>query len=141
MLIKNLKNKIFIGTASIPDKYLSKEKEDYLLLTLDNVNENSFFCRDNDSYISYKKLRKLNLTSRIIQYGDFLIFRKAEKYFMLRYDNQLGTKIIPTADFIVLRTVGGNYFKNFVEDIDGRLYFLDKLNQLYKQALDDKIRA
>lgn len=136
MLIENLKNKIFIGTASIPDKYLSKEKEDYLLLTLDNVNENSFFCRDNDSYISYKKLRKLNLTSRIIQYGDFLIFRKAEKYFILRYDNQLGTKVIPTADFIVLRTVGGNYFKNFVEDIDGRLYFLEKLNRLYKQYDD-----
>ena len=134
MLLKNIINKIFIGTSKIPNKYLKNEIDDYLFLSIDNVTKDSFFNRDEDKFISYKKLNKqdLNLTNETIQYGDFIIFQKKNEYQILKYGNELGNKIIPSDDFIILRTVGGAYFKNFIYDIDGKLYFKEKLNNLYK---------
>ena len=131
MLLENIINKIFIGTSP-DDKYLKNEIDDYLFLTIDNVTKNSFFKRDEDKFISYKKLKKIYLINYTIQYGDFIIFQKKEEYQILKYGNELGNKIIPSDNFIILRTIGGAYFKNFIYDIDGKLYFKEKLNKLYK---------
>ncbi|OQX97132.1 MAG: hypothetical protein B6I24_09740 [Bacteroidetes bacterium 4572_128] len=131
MLLEYIINKKFIG-KSLDDKFLKIEINDYRFLTIDNVNKSSFFKRDEDKYISYKKIRKLDLINKTIQYGDFIIFKKEEEYQILKYGNELGDKIIPSDDFIVLRTIGGGYFKNFIYDIEGRLYFQNKLNELYK---------
>ena len=133
MLLKNIINKIFIGTSQISDKYLSEEKNDYLFLTLDNVSTGSFFNRDNNKYVSYKRIRKLNLEHNTIQYGDFILFRKNKSFEILRYANEISDKIIPADDFIILRTVGGAYFKNFIFDIDGKLYLLEKLEKLFNE--------
>ena len=131
MLLEEIKNKLFIGTSKNLDQYLTKEKNDYLFLTIDNVSEDSFFYRKDDKYISYKKLQKEHLTNQTLEYGDFIIFRKNNDYHILQYANEIGDKILPSGDFIILQTIGGGYFKNFLYDIDGKLYFKEKLNSLF----------
>lgn len=132
MYLEELVSYIYIGIGVL-DSHIKefKEDDDVYYLTLSDLKENSFSEINHSKYLSNRILKKFYTSTTHLEYGDYLLYRKEEKFYLLRFDNQVSRKVIVSDDFFILR--GANsYLTNVFRDSSGRQYFYEQLNESYK---------
>lgn len=114
---------------------LSSTPTGYLYILPTNIERGIAISENNAKYIIEKNYKKFSVKPISVEYGDFLLFRKAKdpNYTILRVTQDLGKKIIPSGNFIIIKNPQG-FLSTFLQHETGRLYFVNEIEDITNRS-------
>jgi hypothetical protein len=114
---------------------LTSRPTNYIYLETNNVERGIAISEANARYILEKSYRNYKIKPINVEYGDYLIFRlkNTPNYSILRLTQDLGKRIIPAGNFIIIKNPQ-SFLTTFLQHEIGKLYFLKEIEDITNRA-------